>query len=97
MSWINTVENQLAAHANAAKGVETIANLARVALAADGHGDAANTLGTVLSIAEAVINGLTGAAKPEDVKAALDKFLADIAAADAAADAAVDARFDKSP
>jgi hypothetical protein len=94
MSWLTTVENQLAAHANAAKGIETIANLARAALAAEGDSGAANALSITLSIAEAVINGLTGAAHPADVKATIDKFLADIATADAAADAEAARRFD---
>lgn len=96
MSWIDTVENQLAAHANAAKAIETIANIVRGALTADGHSGAADALGNVLTISEAVINGLTGAANPVDVTQTIDKFRADIDAADKAADAEADRRFDHS-
>lgn len=95
MSWIDTVEKQLQSHANAVRGIETILGVARAALAAGDHQSAANALGMIESVTESLVDGFTGKADPDSIKAALDKLIASVATADAATDAEIDRRFDK--
>lgn len=68
MSRLTEIEEQLAKHASAVKGIETIVELAKNGLSGS-HPDIASVLGIVLHIGEAVLAGFDGKMKPDQVNA----------------------------
>ena len=93
MGRLDHIREQLAAHASAIKGIETIADFGREALAAD-HPDAAGALAVILKIIDAIIAGydgkITAAEVDKRIHAALDRS----ASNDAIIDELIDKKFD---